>query len=88
VVVTVSGSLLVLNGVYILSLALLKGHEAGLINLAKDLTGLKFSKSFIDINLSTVAGAVVAMIWNYNGYKWFVFKGHIEHAVEESPTST
>lgn len=75
ILVTVSGSLLVLNLIYIISLKVLNGHEQLIIRAISDTTTLSFSKSFVDINLSTVSGAVVAMIWNYNGYKWFVFRG-------------
>jgi putative flippase GtrA len=38
------------------------------------ISGITFSKDFIDINVSTVMGAMVAMVWNYNGYRLFVFK--------------
>lgn len=75
VVVTISGSLLLLNLVYILTLKLLNGHETPLIDLAKDISGITFTKSFIDINLSTVVGAIAALLWNYNGYRLFVFNG-------------
>lgn len=83
VMVTISGSLLVLNLVYILSLRLLNGHEHLIIVPIKNLTGLVFTKSFVDINLSTVMGAAVALFWNYNGYKWFVFKGQGRDNAEE-----
>lgn len=88
IVVTVSGSLLVLNLVYILSLHLLNGHETLIIDPIKNLTSVGLTKNFVDINLSTVIGAVAALFWNYNGYKWFVFKGSkdaIEEAVEHTP---
>lgn len=75
VIVTVSGSLLVLNAIYILMLSLLSGRETLIINVINNITGVVFSKSFIDINVSTAVGAVVAMAWNYNGYRIFVFKG-------------
>lgn len=84
VAVTISGSLLALNLVYILSLKLLEGHEAWIIQLTKDITTVSFSKNFIDINVSTVLGAAVAMVWNYNGYKWFVFKGAPSDGSEKS----
>jgi putative flippase GtrA len=88
VIVTISGSLLVLNLVYILALNLLNGHEHLIIDSVKTLTSLSLTKNFVDINLSTVIGAVAALFWNYNGYKWFVFKGSkdaIEEAVEHTP---
>lgn len=73
VAITVSGSLLVLNAVYILSLKLLSGHETLIIDAAKALSGVTLSANFVDINLSTVFGAVAALLWNYNGYRMFVF---------------
>ena len=88
IIVTVSGSLLVLNLIYILSLKVLNGHEQLIIRVINDMTSLSFSKSFVDINLSTVIGAIVAMVWNYNGYKWFVFKGSGKDVVEEIQLTT
>ena len=88
VLVTVSGSLLVLNLIYILSLKVLNGHEQLIISAVNYMTTLSFSKSFVDINLSTVIGAVVAMVWNYNGYKWFVFKGSGKDVTEKIDLTT
>lgn len=73
IAITISGSLLVLNAVYVLSLRLLSGHEALFIDAAKTLSGVDLSPSFIDINLSTLIGAAAALLWNYNGYRMFVF---------------
>ena len=75
VIVTVTGSLLLLNLVYILSIKLLAGHEQVFISPIRALTGISFRRSFIDINVSTVIGAAAALFWNYNGYRLFVFKG-------------
>lgn len=72
--VTISGSFIVLNAVYIISLQLLQGNEQPIINALQSVTGLTASASFVDINLSTVFGAIAAMFWNYNGYRLFVFK--------------
>ncbi|MDB5170461.1 MAG: hypothetical protein JWO35_155 [Candidatus Saccharibacteria bacterium] len=89
VVVTISGTIIVLNSVYLLSLKLLDGREQPLIDLAHAITGLVLSQSFVDINLSTAIGAVVAMIWNYNGYRWFVFKrSTAEELLDATNTST
>lgn len=74
-IVTISGSLVVINIVYIIMLHVLDGHEGWIVSLLATVTRLKFSKSFVDINLSTLIGAMVAMIWNYNGYRLFVFTG-------------
>jgi len=75
IIITVSGSLVVINIVYIIMLHLLNGHEGWILSLIKALTTLRLSRTFVDINLSTLIGAIVAMIWNYNGYRIFVFKG-------------
>lgn len=83
VIVTISGSLIILNLVYILSLKVLNGHEYLIIDPIKSLTGIVLSKSFIEINVSTIIGAIVALFWNYNGYRWFVFKGSKKDANEE-----
>lgn len=84
VIVTISGSFIVLNLIYILSLNVLNGHEKFIIETIKSITNIELSSSFVDINLSTVIGAAVAMFWNYNGYKWFVFKGKSKDAIEEA----
>lgn len=84
VVVTISGSLLLLNMVYVLTLKILNGHEDQIIRLAKNISGITFTKNFIGINLSTVVGAIAALVWNYNGYRLFVFKGSkLPHEVAE-----
>lgn len=83
IIVTILGSFVILNLVYIASLSLLDGREQPLINLIYAVLHIHFSKSFLDINLSTVIGAAVAMIWNYNGYKWFVFKGSGRDVLEQ-----
>lgn len=75
VVVTVLGSFVILNVVYVGSLRLLEGNEHYFISPVYAATGIRLSESFIDINLSTVIGAIAAMFWNYNGYRLFVFKG-------------
>lgn len=78
IIVTVSGSLLVLNLIYILTLKVLNGHEGLIIDPIKTLTAITLAKNFVDINMSTVVGAVAALLWNYNGYRLFVFKGRSE----------
>ena len=75
VLVTVSGSLGVLNAVYAVCVTILNHHDVWLVQLIHSVTDLTLARSFVDINLSTAIGAVVAMVWNYNGYKRFVFKG-------------
>lgn len=89
VIVTVSGSFLVLNIIYALSLKLLAGNEQLFTAPVHLLTGITLPESFIDINLSTVIGAVAAAFWNYYGYKLFVFrvskKQAAQDVVEEEP---
>lgn len=75
ILVTVTGSLLVLNGVYIVTLHLLSGHATQLADLSQQLTGIRIAPSLIEINLSTVVGAIATMFWNYNGYRRIVFNG-------------
>jgi putative flippase GtrA len=75
VAVTVSGSLGVLNLVYAICVTILSHHDLWLVQLIHSATDLRLAHSFVDINLSTAIGAVVAMAWNYNGYRLFVFKG-------------
>ncbi len=75
VLVSVSGSLVVLNLVYAGVVSILARHDQWLIGLVHSTTGITLAESFVDINLATVVGAVVAMVWNYNGYRIFVFKG-------------
>jgi putative flippase GtrA len=83
IVVTISGSIVVLNLVYILSLRILKGNEHYLINSVDSILGIRLSNNFIDINLSTLIGAIVALFWNYNGYRLFVFKKVDNDATKE-----
>lgn len=75
IAVTVSGVLLVQNTIYAFGLHLLSHHEAGVITLVHDLIDIKLSRNFVDVNLSTVVAALFVMIWNYNGYRIFVFNG-------------
>lgn len=74
VLVTISGSLLLLNLVYASSIYLLDSRGLWLTQTINQVTGFGLSQDFVDINVSTAIGAVFAMVWNYNGYKFFVFK--------------
>jgi putative flippase GtrA len=84
VLVTISGSLGVLNLIYIISVAILARHDLWMVRLVKGLTGKTIAQSFIQINLSTVFGAIGSMIWNYNGYRWFVFRTPNESSIESN----
>ena len=82
--VTLSGMLFIHNLTYVLSIHLLSGHEEKIAALIFAVTGQVFSNDFIDINLATVFGAIAALIWNYNGYRLFVFpNGKITEADNE-----
>ena len=82
-IVTISGSLLLLNLVYIASIKLLNGHEHLIIQSMHSLTSVTLTRNFVDINVSTVFGAIAALVWNYEGYKKFVFK-NVQEASEEA----
>src|SRR6266704_7163792 len=75
VVVSVLGVFLVQNSVYGLGIVLLSGHETGLTNIIRTVFGVRFSDSFIDVNLSNTVASFAVLFWNYNGYKLFVFNG-------------
>lgn len=84
VVVSISGSIILLNLVYILFLKIITGHEHFIISAIKSSTGVRVKSSLVDINLSTVFGAIAALFWNYYGYKKYVFKGSRQYAIEET----
>jgi putative flippase GtrA len=71
--VTLSGVLLIQNSIYSIGILLLRHHEFGLIHIIHLLTQITLSPSFIDINLSNAVASLFVMIWNYNGYRIFVF---------------
>ena len=71
--VTLSGMLIIHNATYALFIHLLSGHEARIGTFLFTITGQTFSSDFIDINLATVFGAIAVLVWNYNGYRFFVF---------------
>lgn len=74
VLVTVTGMLIVHNAVYALALAVIENWDQSIVQYIADISGIQLSEDFVDINLSTVVGAIAAMFWNYNGYKYLVFK--------------
>lgn len=82
IIVTISGSLILLNIVYVMCLKIINGHELFIINGVKSLSGLVVSRNLIDINFSTLIGAVAAMFWNYNGYRLFVFSEDTSETVD------
>jgi len=74
-VVSVAGVFLIQNGVYVIGIVLLHGHESEVIGTVQHITGYKLSSNFIDVNLSNFIASLAVMFWNYNGYRIFVFNG-------------
>lgn len=83
ILVTLSGMLIIHNLTYLVVVHLLAGHDNTIINLLATTTGHRFSSDFVDINFATICGALVAMFWNYNGYRMFVFKQNSEDPVDD-----
>jgi len=81
IVVTLSGMLIIHNIAYAITLRLIKDNESMFINVINYISGITLSNDFVDINISTVVGACFALVWNYNGYRKFVFKD--SHVYEE-----
>lgn len=77
ITVTLFG-IVVSQTVYVASNLLLQGNEAWAVNLIDSLTGIELPASFVSINLSNLFGTITAMVWNYNGYRLFVFKNKTE----------
>jgi putative flippase GtrA len=75
VLVSVVGVFVIQNSVYVLCIALLHGHEAGIIGAFRNVSGYQLGSNFVDINLSNVVASLAVMFWNYNGYRIFVFNG-------------
>ncbi len=73
VLVTVTGVLVVHNLIYVLFIYILH-HNISVVNIVEETINYRISKDSVVINIATVAGAIIAMLWNYNGYKRFVFK--------------
>ena len=71
---TVVGTLVINNAVYIFSLAILENHVLGLSHMIAH-TGLVLSTSFITVNGSAAIATVFSMVWNYNAYNRIVFRG-------------
>lgn len=74
IIVTMIGMLLIHNTVFALSILYLDGSGSYIGVSIKELLKNSVSINFVTINLATIAGAIIAMIWNYNGYRLFVFK--------------
>lgn len=78
--VALTGSFIILNGVYVLSLGLIDHHTELLVTVLQNIPWITISDKVVEaasINLSLEIGAIVAMAWNYLGYKYFVFRKKI-----------
>jgi putative flippase GtrA len=73
IVVTICGLLIVQNSIFALLLLALRGHESIFINLIYTLSTLHVSSNFIDVNLGNIMASLCVLLWNYNGYRLFVF---------------
>jgi putative flippase GtrA len=74
IAVAVTGSLIVQNIVYALGIFYLMPSAAIISDFLLQFSNTQISSSFILINLSSLIASTAAMIWNYNGYRTFVFK--------------
>lgn len=71
--VTIVGTLLVNNVVYILSLSVLRTYSYDITSVLRHLH-LKAAPDFIEINGSAAVATLFSLAWNYNGYRKIVFK--------------
>jgi putative flippase GtrA len=83
VIVTATGVLVIHNIVYICFIYLLD-HSISIVSIVEETVNYRISKDTLVINIATTAGAIVALLWNYNGYKRYVFvskeaKDEFEH---------
>lgn len=78
VAVTLSGVLLVQNSTFVGFAWLLKDFSDTIANQVNSLTGISLSKEFFDINISNALASLIVMVWNYNGYRLFVFNDKFE----------
>lgn len=81
--VTLTGVLLVQNAVYILFIAVLHTHTQILVDVTYATLGLALTNDFFDINISNFLASLVVMVWNYNGYRLFVFNLRYDHKNNE-----
>ncbi|HUC89425.1 MAG TPA: GtrA family protein [Patescibacteria group bacterium] len=88
IILTASGVMLVQNSIYALGILLFHGHTLGISNVIHGLIRIRLSDTFIDVNLSNLVASLGVMVWNYNGYRLFVFKGerHGNDVIETETT--
>jgi len=72
IAVTATGVLIVHNLVYVLFIYIL-GHNISIVNILEETINYRISHDSVIINIATIIGATAALLWNYNGYKRFVF---------------
>ena len=71
---TIFGMLFIHNFVFALITWYLEGSGANVSIYLQSIFQNKLTIDFIIINLATIIGAIFAMVWNYNIYRFFVFK--------------
>lgn len=72
-IITACGVLIVHNLVYVIFIYILQ-HSISVVSVVEETINYRISQDSVVINIATVAGAIAAMIWNYNGYRLFVFR--------------
>jgi len=75
-IVSVAGVLLVQNTVFALMTELIHGREGMLITPVYAITHIRLASDFYDVNFSDVIASLCVMVWNYNGYRLFVFRNN------------
>ena len=71
--VTVFGMLIIHNSVFALAIWYLEGVGVNISTSLHSILQDKITIDFIIINTATIIGAIFAMFWNYNVYRFFVF---------------
>lgn len=85
--VTLTGMLFIHNLAYAAFITFINGHEQFIIDIVNSVTSVTLSKDFVDINVATIVGALAAMLWNYNGYRFIVFKKAADSEEEDGVES-
>jgi putative flippase GtrA len=80
--VTLSGVLIVQNSAFLLFAWMLRDYSLTIASQVQSVTGLHLAKEFFDINISNALASLVVMVWNYNGYRLFVFNDKAEASKE------
>lgn len=83
IAVTLIGVLLIQNLIYYAGINILKNNTSWITVPVHNILGLNISANFIEVNLSNVFGSVGALLWNYNGYRLFVFKNNKKELIND-----